>query len=66
MSKLQNRMQLLSLITIFFIYRAIVGYFEKNNVEIIIWSLISVVYIISLIILYFIVKRWQKETKNQK
>jgi hypothetical protein len=66
MTKLQNRMRILSLLTIFFIYRAIISYFEKNNVAIVIWTLISIVYTISLIILYFIIKKWQKEISNEK
>jgi hypothetical protein len=66
MNKLQNRMRLFSLITIFFLYRAIASYIEKDPMTSIVWALISISYVISLIILYFVVKKWQKENPYQK
>ncbi len=65
MNKLQNKIRLLSLVSIFFIYRVIYAYFvEKDNLVAIIWLLFAIVYIISLIILYFVAQRWQKELKD--
>ena len=62
MNKLQNRIRLLSLFSIFFIYRAIYYYFvENDNLVAIMWLLFAIMYIISLIILYFVAQRWQKE-----
>jgi len=62
MNKLQNRIRLLSLFSFFFIYRAIYYYFvENDNLVAIMWLLFAIMYIISLIILYFVAKRWQKE-----
>jgi len=61
MDKLRYQIQLLSLLSIFFIYRAIYAAFLEKTNEVIIWSLITVVYIISLIIMYFVIKYWQKE-----
>lgn len=65
MNKLQNRMRLLSLVSIFFIYRVIYSYFVENDaLAAIMWLLFVVIYIISLIILYFVAQRWQKELKE--
>ncbi len=62
-NKLRFRIQLLSLFSIFFIYKAIEASFSKNPNEVMLWSLITVVYAISLTIMYFVVKNWQKEAK---
>lgn len=62
-NKLRFRIQLLLLLSIFFIYKAIDASFSKNPNEVMLWSLITVVYVISLIIMYFVVKNWQKEAK---
>lgn len=62
-NKLRFRIQLLSLLSIFFIYKAIEASFSKNPNEVMLWSLITVVYAISLTIMYFVVKNWQKEAK---
>ena len=61
MDKLRFRIQLLSLLSIYFIYRAIAGLISKDLNEFTLWLLITFAYIISLIILYFVIKRWQKE-----
>ncbi len=62
-NKLRFRIQLLLLLSIFFIYKAIDASFSKNPNEVMLWSLITVVYVISLIIMYFVIKNWQKEAK---
>ena len=62
-NKLRFRIQLLLLLSIFFIYKAIEASFSKNPNEVMLWSLITVVYVISLIIMYFVIKNWQKEAK---
>lgn len=61
MNKLKSRIQLLSLFSIFFVYSAIKALFNNNPNEFFIWLLITAVYIVSLVILYFVVKNWQKE-----
>jgi len=62
MNKVQSRIRLLSLVSIFFIYRVIYSYFiENDNLIAIMWLLFAILYIISLIILYFVAQRWQKE-----
>ena len=67
MNKLQNRIRLLSLLSLFFIYRAIYAYFIENNSLIaIMWLLFAIIYIISLIILYFVAQRWQKELNESE
>ncbi|MFX1313555.1 MAG: hypothetical protein ACFFHD_13255 [Promethearchaeota archaeon] len=63
MDKISSGIRLLTLFIIFFVYKAIMGLIEKNTNEIILWSLITVVYIISLGISYFLVKKWEKEQK---
>ena len=60
MEKLQKQIQLLSLIIIFPIYRAISAIIVNNYPEFILWFLISILYAISLIILYMVFKKRQK------
>jgi len=62
-NKLRFRIQLLSLLSIFLIYKAIEASFAKNPNDVMLWSLITVVYAISLTIMYFVIKNWQKEAK---
>ena len=60
MNKLQQRIRLLMLFSIFFIYRALAYYYFENNPSMaMIWGLISIIYIISLIIMIFVAKNWQ-------
>ena len=63
MDKIRSTIRLLALFSIFFIYKAIMGVVENNMNEIILWSLITIIYIVSLTIAYFVVKRWEKEKK---
>jgi len=60
MNILRSRIQLLSLISIFFIYKAIDAGIRDNINEVALWVLITVIYIISLLILYFVMKKSQK------
>ena len=60
MDRTKSAIRLLALFTIYFVYRVIMGAIENNSIEIILWSLITVIYVISLIILYFVAKRWEK------
>jgi hypothetical protein len=64
MDKLRSRIQLLALVSIFFIYRTIMGVINSNSNEVVIWSLITIVYIASLIVAYFVLTRWEKEQKS--
>ncbi len=61
MDKIRSTIRLLALFSIFFIYKAIMGAIENNSNELILWSLITIVYLISLVILYFVVKWWERE-----
>jgi len=61
MDKTRSAIRLLALFSIYFIYKAIMGAIEYNKNEIILWSLITILYIVSLIVLYFVVKRWETE-----
>jgi hypothetical protein len=60
MEKLQKQIQLLALIIIFPIYKAIEAIILNNYPEIILWTLISIFYVISLVVLYLVFKRRQK------
>jgi hypothetical protein len=37
------------------------GVIENNSNEVMVWSLITLVYLVSLVILYLVVKRWERE-----
>lgn len=63
MDKIRSSFRLLALFSIFFIYKAITGVIENNSNEIILWSLITIVYMISLVILYFVIRLREKEQK---
>lgn len=63
MDKIRSSFRLLALFSIFFIYKAITGVIENNSNEIIIWSLITIVYMISLAIMYFVIRLREKEQK---
>ena len=60
MEKLQKQIQLLALIIIFPIYKAIEAIILNSYPEIILWMLISIFYAISLVVLYLVFKRRQK------
>ncbi|MHA2186305.1 MAG: hypothetical protein ACXADU_12135 [Promethearchaeota archaeon] len=64
MDKVLSTFRLLALFSIFFIYQAIKGAIEENVNNVILWSLITLVYIASLIVLYFVLRRWEKEKIN--
>ena len=59
MDKIKSRVQLLSLFIIFFIYKAIAGIIDNNFSEFVFWFMFSIVYAISLMILYFAFKKRQ-------
>jgi hypothetical protein len=63
MDRIKSTIRLLGLLSIFFIYRAIMGIINSNSMEVILWTLITIIYIISLIILYFVAQRWEKQEK---
>ena len=65
MNKLQQRMQLLWLLSIYFIYRIIRASIENNNEELILWALFLIIYVISLVIMMFVLKNWQKRAKEE-
>lgn len=61
MDKISSTIRLLALFSIFFIYKAIMGVITDNSNEFIIWSLITIIYLISIIIMYFAFRRREKE-----
>lgn len=58
-NQLRSRITLLSLLSIFFIYKAIMGIIEQNMFDFTLWFLITIIYLISLVILYFIIRSKQ-------
>ena len=63
MDRIKSRFTLLASFSLFFVYKAIMGAIENNADEGFLWSLITIVYIVSVIILYFVIARWEKEQK---
>ena len=63
MDRIKSRFTLLALISLFFVYKAIMGAIENNADESFLWTLITIVYIVSVIILYFVIARWEKAQK---
>lgn len=58
-NQLRSRITLLSLLSIFFIYKAIMGIIEQNMFDFTLWFLITIIYLISLVILYFVIRSKQ-------
>ncbi|MFX0104682.1 MAG: hypothetical protein ACFE75_04235 [Candidatus Hodarchaeota archaeon] len=63
MAKIRSVFQLLVLFSAFFIYKTIMGVIENNANEAFLWLILTVIYIISLTIAYFVIKRWEKRQK---
>ncbi|MFW9876060.1 MAG: hypothetical protein ACFFG0_23400 [Candidatus Thorarchaeota archaeon] len=63
MDKIRSTVRLLALFSIFFIYRAIKGAIDKNVNEVLLWSLITFIYLISFIVAYLVLTRWEKKQK---
>lgn len=63
MEKIRSRITLLSLFTLFFVYKVIGGIISNNYNEIILWSLITFVYVLSLVVVFFVMKKLEKEHK---
>ena len=58
-NQLRSRITLLSLLSIFFIYKAIMGIIEQNMLDFTLWFLITIIYLISLVILYYVIRNKQ-------
>jgi len=64
MDKILHRLRLMELFSIFFIYMIIKALvFDKNSLVAFIWILFLVFYIILLIIMYVMIKNWEKKAK---
>ncbi len=64
MNKLKPRIQLLALLSLFFIYKIIMGFLSSDINEITLWAMITFVYLISLLILFIVIQNWQKRLNN--
>lgn len=65
MENLNRKIELLALFSIFFIYKMIMGVLENNISEISLWMLILIVYLVSLLILYLVLRK-KKNLANMK
>ncbi|MFX1488187.1 MAG: hypothetical protein ACFFBI_03505 [Promethearchaeota archaeon] len=63
MVEISSRIRLLALLSIFFIVKAIMGAIEGDTNQLILWLLITIIYISSIVILFFVIRRWEKERK---
>ena len=61
MDRIRSGIRLLALFSIFFIYKAINAVIEDNQTDLTFWSMFTLVYLISLIILFFVIKKLEKE-----
>ena len=61
MDRIRSGIRLLALFSIFFIYKAIDAVIVDNQRELTFWSMFTLVYMISLIILFFVIKKLEKE-----
>ena len=61
MKNVSDKIRLLLLLSLFFIYKAISEYYLNQDTDAsIVWTMITIVYIISIIILIFVIKRLEK------
>jgi len=58
-NQLRSRITLLSLLSIFFIYKTVMGIIEQNMFDFTLWFLITIIYLVSLVILYFMFRSKQ-------
>ncbi|MBY9006630.1 MAG: hypothetical protein KGD63_07715 [Candidatus Lokiarchaeota archaeon] len=63
MKTVRDRILLLALLNIFFVYKIITGLLGENQSETLLWSLILIVYLISLTMLYFVMKKSSENAK---
>ena len=61
MENLKSRITLLDLFSIVFIYKVIGGIISNNLNEITLWTMITFVYIFSLVVAFFVMKKFKKE-----
>ncbi len=66
MKNIGNKITLLSLFCIYFIYKIIMAVLNENKDELIFWIIILIIYSISLVILYFILKKYQEKATQAK
>lgn len=63
MNKIQQQIQLLWLFSFYFVYRMIAAFFENNTEEAMAWMLFLLLYAISLGIMFFVFRNWEKRTE---
>ncbi|MFO8017103.1 MAG: hypothetical protein R6U96_00565 [Promethearchaeia archaeon] len=65
MNKLKSRIQLLSLFSIYFIYKAISSFLAENTFGFYFWLAICIIYFLSLGVMYFVYGKKQKTEANK-
>lgn len=65
MNRLRQRITLLFLMNIYFIYKVIAAFLEGNEFEIILWTIVLIIYSISLTALYLILRRQRAKQVNR-
>ncbi|MGV9174256.1 MAG: hypothetical protein ACOC35_17040 [Promethearchaeia archaeon] len=65
MNKLKFRIQLLSLVSIYFIYKAITSFLSEETIAFYFWFIICIIYCLSLAIMYFVYQKKQKSVDKQ-
>ncbi|MFX1454751.1 MAG: hypothetical protein ACFFDB_05190 [Promethearchaeota archaeon] len=60
MDSIKAGFRLLALFSGFFLYKIIMGIIANNPNETTLWSMITIIYVVSLAISYFIFTRWEK------
>ena len=66
MDKLKQKIQLLALFSIFFIYKCITSLAENNLEEMSLWFMFTLVYLITLVIAFFALRRSPTTPINPK
>lgn len=64
MDSIKSGFRLLALFSVFFVYKIIMGIIENNPNEATLWSLITIIYVVSLSIAYFVFTRWEKRKET--
>jgi hypothetical protein len=65
MNKWTRRLQLLSLLSIFFIYKTFESMFDGNTAETSFWGISTILYLILMIVALFVNRKSQKQYKIQ-
>ena len=63
--KWSRRLQILSLLSIFFIYKTLESTVDNNAIGISFWGMMTIVYLISITIALFVLRKYREQDKLQ-